>query len=353
MSANNTLVLLTGATGHIGFRVLLDLLTAGYKVRAAVRSEAKEKTILTNPTFKALNAPSSLLSFVIVPDLQAKGAYDEAVKGVDYVIHLASPITTGASVTTEEYHEYFIKPAVRGTMSMLEAAAASPSVKRVVITSSVVAIVPFVKFTNPMSDSDLYNAESRIPTDQGPYTSEFQAYSASKAAALNEAEAWVAEKKPSFDLVHIHPSFVEGRDDLALTPKATIAGTNAVILNVILGVKNPNPSPGVTVHNEDVARLHVEALNPKIPAGSYVAHSNNPAGTLNGTRWEDTNAIVAKLFPEALKKGLIRNDGEQKSVLNHVDAKKTEDTFGWKLQSFEKQVESVVGHYVELLEKKA
>ena len=31
------LVLITGATGHLGFRVLLDALQHGYTIRAAVR----------------------------------------------------------------------------------------------------------------------------------------------------------------------------------------------------------------------------------------------------------------------------------------------------------------------------
>jgi len=347
-----SLVLLTGVTGHIGFRVLQDLFTAGYKVRAAVRSEAKKQTILTNPVFKALNAPSDFLSFVIVPDLQAPGAYDEAAKDVDYAIHLASPITTGKTFTTDEYHEFFIQPAVRGTISMLEAAAKSPSVKRVVVTSSVVAVVPFGTLTRNMTDDEVFNADNRNEYDEGPYSAEFQAYCASKSKALLEAEAWMAKNKPSFDLVHIHPSFVEGRDDLALTAEATIAGTNAVILGAVLGKKGEYPTPGSTVHNEDVALLHVEALNPKIPAGSYIAHWN-PAGTVDGTKWEEINEIVARLFPDAIKSGLIPNNGSVTTAVNHVDTTKTEKAFGIKFQSFEKMVESVVGHYLELLEKKA
>jgi nucleoside-diphosphate-sugar epimerase len=349
MSFGDSLVLITGATGHIGFRALLDLLELGYKVRAAVRSQAKANVILNNPVFKKSNFPSNLLSFTIVPDLEQPGAYDEAVQGVDYVIHIASPITTGGEFTQEQYKEYFIAPASRGTLGMLNSASKSPSVKRIVITSSIVAQIPFATFAGGMTEGQVFDAESRTPFDEGPYANEFQAYSASKTKALNDAEAWVAEKKPSFDLVHIHPSFVEGRDDLALTPEAAIAGTNAVLLAVVLGKKAEGPLPGTTVHNEDVARLHVEALRPEIPAGSYVAHSNSPHGTLSGTRWEEANEIVTRLFPDAIEKGLIRNDGEQKSSLDHIDASKTEKTFGWKLQTYEKQVESVVGHYLELL----
>jgi len=339
----SSLVLLTGASGHIGFRVLLHLLTKGYKVRIALRSDAKKAVIVSNPKFTALNIPFSHYEFVIVPDLQAPGAYNEAVKDVDYIIHLASPITTGGKLTTEEYHEYFIKPAVHGTLGMLEAAVTAPTVKRVVITSSVVAIIPFQRFAGGnMRDDEVYDAESRI----GPYANEFQAYSASKAAALNESEAWMAKNKPSFDLVNIHPSFVEGRDDLVNTPAAAVAGTNAVILGAVLGTKNPQPTPGVSVHNEDVARLHVEALQSSVPAGSYVANS----GGMAGTQWEKTNEIVARLFPEAIEKGIVPNDGHFGSLVNHVDSSKTEKTFGWTLQDFESQVKSVVGHYIELIE---
>lgn len=85
------LVLITGATGLIGFRTLLDLLQDGYRVRAAVRSGAENQVILNNKALKSLDVPFDL-SFVVVPDIQAKGAYDEAVKDVDYVIHIASPV---------------------------------------------------------------------------------------------------------------------------------------------------------------------------------------------------------------------------------------------------------------------
>ncbi|KAJ5467714.1 hypothetical protein N7475_005466 [Penicillium sp. IBT 31633x] len=38
MSYNKKLVLLTGATGFIGFQTLIDALKAGFRVRCAVRS---------------------------------------------------------------------------------------------------------------------------------------------------------------------------------------------------------------------------------------------------------------------------------------------------------------------------
>jgi hypothetical protein len=35
--------------------------------------------------------------------------------------------------------------------------------------------------------------------------------------------------------------------------------------------------------------------------------------------------------------------------MKHADASKTEKVFGFEFKDFESQVESVVGHYVELL----
>jgi uncharacterized protein YbjT (DUF2867 family) len=38
---SNDLVLITGGTGFIGFKIIVTALQAGYSVRAAVRSDAK------------------------------------------------------------------------------------------------------------------------------------------------------------------------------------------------------------------------------------------------------------------------------------------------------------------------
>jgi nucleoside-diphosphate-sugar epimerase len=59
------------------------------------------------------------------------------VKGCDYVLHTASPFPMGQVSDPDQ----IIKPAVEGTMSVMRACADSGSVKRVVLTSSVAAIM--------------------------------------------------------------------------------------------------------------------------------------------------------------------------------------------------------------------
>ncbi|KIW01429.1 uncharacterized protein PV09_07189 [Verruconis gallopava] len=347
---NGELVLITGATGHLGFKVLTDALKAGYRVRAAVRSEARADVIVSNPDYKALNISEGQLTFSIVPDLAVEGAYDEVVQNVKYIIHIASPITTGRQFTQEEYKQYFIDPAVAGTLGLLKSAVKAPSVERVVITSSVVAIVNFIEWIS--GSNKVYQAEDRVSFQGGPYINEFAAYSASKVASLNESEAWYQQQKPHFDLVYIHPSFIEGRDALVKTPEQAMVGTNGVILRVVLGNVAAAPAPGNSVHNDDVARLHVEALHKeRIPAGSYIASSNSPRGTLDGTRWETINEIVAKHFPEQVQSGILKNNGLQKTIKSEFDISKTEKTFGWSFQEFEPQVVSVVQMYLDVLNK--
>jgi hypothetical protein len=69
--------------------------------------------------------------------MEVEGAYDDVVKDVDIVVHMASPLAgTGGSDNEASY----LIPAREGILSMLRSAKKSPSVKRVVITSSSAAV---------------------------------------------------------------------------------------------------------------------------------------------------------------------------------------------------------------------
>ena len=57
---------------------------------------------------------------------------------------------------------------------------------------------------------------------------------------------------------------------------------------------------------------------------------------------------MRRAFPEAVREGVLPNSGGSKTLACHLDVSKTEETFGWKFQGLERQVESVVEHYLEL-----
>lgn len=123
----------------IGFKTLVEVLKAGYKVRAAVRNQAGFDRIAS---LKPLAPYVSNLESVIVPDITVPGAYDEAVKGVKYVVHIASPLVK--PVDTEElFQSEVIQPAIRGTVGILEAANKVTGIERIVITASILSIASF------------------------------------------------------------------------------------------------------------------------------------------------------------------------------------------------------------------
>ena len=83
------LVLITGATGHIGFRTLCLLLQANYRARVSLRRPEQAQKIKAAESIKPYLKD---IEFVHVPDITRDNAFDEAIKDVEYVLHIASPI---------------------------------------------------------------------------------------------------------------------------------------------------------------------------------------------------------------------------------------------------------------------
>ena len=76
---------------------------------------------------------------------------------------------------TDNYERDILQPALSITNSVLTAATKVPTIKRVVITSSAVTLVPFSWLSNP--DSESFYTSSMINTDtSGPYQSPMEAY---------------------------------------------------------------------------------------------------------------------------------------------------------------------------------
>lgn len=130
----------------IGFKTLALLLEAGHHVRAAVRNQEGFDRI---SSLKAVAPYKSQLESVIVPDITVPGAYDNAVKGVTYIVHVASPLPGNTKGTdADDYEASIIRPAIQGTVGILESAVEEPGIKRVVITASVVSLVTPGKYDN-------------------------------------------------------------------------------------------------------------------------------------------------------------------------------------------------------------
>jgi len=110
---------------------------------------------------------------------------------------------------------------------------------------------------------------------------------------MKKLDAFVKEKKPSFDVVHVLPTTVLGQNPLASTTQELCTGSNAVLLDYLLGRMQPGEGlPAATVHIDDVAAANVNFLNcSSFPPGRYRLVGATPVD------WPDAGRIVKKEFP--------------------------------------------------------
>ncbi|KAI0399662.1 putative cinnamoyl-CoA reductase [Xylaria palmicola] len=325
-------LLITGATGFIGFHVLLRALEEGWVVRAAVRSAAKSESISKHPKIADAGL-ASRLSFVEVPDICAENAYDEAIKGVTHVVHLASPLPSPFLDPLTGIYE----PNIRSVNSILSAALKERGLKKLVITSSVFGNSPF-----PPDPTKHITADVRVQNLAGPFTSMMPAYWGGKIAATNAVDAWAASLKdthPSLSLSVVFPGFVFGRDLRATGVDNFKASTNRILLALITGATAPAPMPAGAVDVHDAALVHILALRDDAPRniGATVPHV-----------FEDAWGFIAKHYPKAVESGVFTK-GSQATIPVNWDASKTESDFpSFKFKSWEDMVVETAGQFLEL-----
>ncbi|MFN5324455.1 MAG: SDR family NAD(P)-dependent oxidoreductase [Bacteroidota bacterium] len=85
------MILVTGATGLLGSKLLFDLLADGHKVRAMVRTQLPRMEVLGH-YFKASELNDSSIEWV-QGDITDMHTVMDAVKGVDYVFHCAGMVS--------------------------------------------------------------------------------------------------------------------------------------------------------------------------------------------------------------------------------------------------------------------
>ena len=254
-------VLLTGATGYVAGWLVKKLLDEGFTVHAAVRDpENMEKLMLLNEI--AAKSKGKILYFKT--DLLEEGSYLEAMKGCELVFHTASPFVTDVKDPQKE----LIDPAKLGTRNVLKQANKTPSVKRIVLTSSCAAIYG--------DNEDLADTPEGKFTEKEWNTSsslKHNPYSFSKTLA--EKEAWnICEKQSQWDLVSINPSLVIGP---AIDPNNLTSESFRIIKPFGDGkLKMGLAKLGIgLVDVRDVAEAHFKAAFTPEAAGRYIISGKN------------------------------------------------------------------------------
>ncbi|KAG5942592.1 hypothetical protein E4U59_001006 [Claviceps monticola] len=337
------LVLLTGATGMVGLRVLVRLLEYGYYVRAAVRTQAGFDRICSLPCLRYYGGQ---LSRIVVPDITDKWAYYEAILGVKYVVHVASPISCDNFTTVAQLRDHIIRPAVKGTVGILTAAQWSQSVKRVVITGSLVSIASEESIASGRM-IDEYTWDVNM---SGEIT-HANAYVRSKALAFAAIQDYLRQNKPPYTVINILPVTIIGRDDSLINIETDcFKGTNSLLIGSLLGMPNNIITmPGNSVHLDDVAELHVRSLDQNWARAHLMGHQTFIAAA-GPMIWSNCFDIVKRRFPREYAQGVFpfRDDMRARTSVVNVNNMAARLLLGRNFKTFEEQVVSVVEQYLEL-----
>ncbi|MCT4580360.1 MAG: NAD-dependent epimerase/dehydratase family protein [Flavobacteriales bacterium] len=281
-------VLVTGANGYVASWVVKQLLEEGITVHAAVRSPENDKKVGHLKQI-AQNAPGALKLFKA--DLLTPGAYQEAMEGCELVYHTASPFITSVKDPQKE----LIEPAENGTANVLNSANEVDSVKRVVVTSSCVAI-----YTDAI---DAVNAPGGVLTEKVWNTTAsltYQPYAYSKTLA--EKKAWeIAKAQSKWDLITINMSLVMGP---SLNPNQTTSESMNILKMMGDGqMKMGAPKMGLgLVDVRDVAEAHFKAGYTPAAHGRYITSAHNTdfveMGLTLAAKYGDKYPIPKKALPK-------------------------------------------------------
>ena len=233
-------VLVTGGSGFVGSHLLLQLLALGHQVRTSLRSlkrEAELRALLKQGGAE----PGARLSCVIA-DLEQDAGWAEAVRGCEYVLHVASPFPQHLPKDEAE----LIVPARDGALRVLRAAR-DAGVRRVVLTSSFAAI----GYGHPLQQAPFDETSWTDPNgeDVRPYV---------KSKTLAERAAWdfIRSEGGSLELSVVNPVGVFG-PVLGADYSTSILIVQRLMDGALPGC--PQLHFGV-VDVRDVADLHLRAM---------------------------------------------------------------------------------------------
>jgi dihydroflavonol-4-reductase len=251
-----------------------ELLERGYRVRATVRDPGDEARTAHLHTIAAKAGGELEL---VAADLTQRGSFDDAVAGCELVIHSAS--TT--RLTADDPQRDIVDVAVEGTNNVLDAVVKAGRVRRLVLTSSIAAVIdeslpPDYLFSEADWNESATLADSPYPLSK----------------TLAEKAAWKrVESLPEgerFQLVTLNPTFVLG----PLYVRAHIRSSPAIVRDLLRGKFPlvPNFHLGI-VDVRDVAIAHAEALRREDASGRHILDSR-------GVWMREMAAILRATYPD-------------------------------------------------------
>jgi dihydroflavonol-4-reductase len=240
-------VLVTGANGHLGYNLCKALIEQGCEVRGSIRSLADD----------AKGAPLRALGGIELVGLDVRDAeaFARAVRGVEVLFHAAATYAyhTGGRQKDAE----MVRDSVEGAESALRAAAGA-GVRKVVLTSSTVALPPGKPGAPPATEKDWLNDLSV------PYW---------RAKVMGEKAGWRLADELSVSLVTILPPAIVGPGFHRRTPSTDLL--QGIMLGTMrLGAPKLN-LPLVDVR--DAVKAHVLAAQKDVSGRFIICNDRLPS----------------------------------------------------------------------------
>jgi nucleoside-diphosphate-sugar epimerase len=267
------LVCVTGATGFLAAHVVKQLLEKGHRVRGTVRSlENAEKLA----PLRALPGALDALEFVKA-DMTDPNSFEAALRGCSALIHTATPVEVPLdgkppASTMEEAEMLHVRPAVDGTIALLEAAAIA-GIRKVILTASIASMryaePPHALFSEESWSDEEYARSQLLLQGNACYA---------LVKTLQERAAWRVAEELGLKLVVINPALVIGP---SLTPHLNFSLEALIRLikgeGTGLDLCQPGTLPDVHkgwVDVREVSDAHVLAFENDDASGRYLLQSS-------------------------------------------------------------------------------
>jgi nucleoside-diphosphate-sugar epimerase len=341
-------ILVTGGSGFIASHAIVQLLSAGHRVRATLRDLKRESEVRAMVKQGGAQAGDRLSFFAA--DLQSDDGWASAVADCDYVLHVASPFPANVP----KHEDELIVPAREGALRVLRAAR-DAGVKRVVLTSSFAAI----GYGHPPQSAP-FDETSWSDTTGNDVT----AYVKSKTLAERAAWDFIAREGRDLELSVVNPVAVFG-PVLGPDYSTSVLLIQRLMSGAVPG--SPRLSFGV-VDVRDVADIHIRAMtHPAAKGERFLAVAgdfmliHDIAKVLKHRMGEAGKKVPTRQLPNWLVRIAALADPAVKQVLpelgklkNGTNAK-AKRLLGWVPRSSEEAIISTAEslHDLGLLKKSA
>lgn len=266
-------VLLTGVTGFLGSHTAIQLLENNYEVTGTLRNLKRSEEI--RDIIGRHTSKGGRLHFAEA-DLMDKEVWHDLTRNVDFVQHVASPFPRELPKQEDD----LILPAKEGVLNVLKAAS-SNGVKRVVLTSSIAAIM---YGRDKKHRSGLYNE-----THWTDFTNRKDSTPYYRSKTIAEKAAWdfMEKDKSGMELVTVCPGAILG------PVLETDFGTSANIVIKLLNGSTPAiPDLGFEIVDvRSVADLLIRAM--EMPE----AANQRFLGTAGYVTFKEVAQILKETYP--------------------------------------------------------